>query len=189
MSNLIDARKAVLYTLKVLGQGMSNPVFFHQQMLMCTAGAAAAVETVRQDARRMGNTTSAKAGAALCEGAGNCSEMARVAFKYLKKKGVTPLHLMHIPVINWVHLRAGVQAINRTFVLIGGQNVHALGGGVGTNCTRWGNDAVICDPWLPAACPASAAQTVWTAYGLTAAYHNGEGDTVTLAAHPAEAPF
>lgn len=81
-----------------------------------------------------------KARAAIKHKAGNCEEQAAVAFNYLRGK-VSPLEL-----VNAVDDEA--LGINHQFVVIGRE-------GKSTDPTKFGPNAVICDPWDGKAYPAS----------------------------------
>lgn len=183
--NLLWAETAIAHTHKMLPKGVGNPTFVHQHT---SPGARRSVELARLDAKQMGFSTSARTAAAKWEGAGNCGEMARIALKKLKTLGASPLHLMHIPIINLQN----EASINHTFVVIGGQNLSPISGYPhgGSNCTQWGAEAVICDPWISLASSASTAHGVWNAYLLNAWYLDQEEQVVAnLPSKPAEAPF
>ncbi len=182
--NLLWAKEAVTYTHKTLPYGMSNPVYSGQ---VTTPEAAKKVLQGRIDAEEVGFSTSARTATAMWEGAGNCGEMARIALKKLKTLGASPLHLMHIPSIQ---IQQG--AINHTFVVIEGQNLAPLNNYSvgGTDCTAWGNNAVICDPWMSVATKASTAHKIWAPYGQDSWYFDAEEIAVSnLPTRPAEAPF
>ncbi|MEM9507972.1 MAG: hypothetical protein AAGA16_09830 [Cyanobacteria bacterium P01_E01_bin.35] len=184
--NLLWAETAIAHTHKMLPKGVANPTFIGQHT---SPDAGRSLQLARLDAKQMGNSTSARTAAAKWEGAGNCGEMARIALKKLKTLGASPLHLMHIPVINL----ANGSTINHTFVVIGGQNLSPVSGYPlgGSNCTQWGAEAVICDPWISLACAASNAHhSDWNAYALNAWYFDREEQAVAnLPSKSAEAPF
>ena len=60
--------------------------------------------------------------------AGNCQEMAAVAFLFLMEKGITPIELVSIP--------------THTFIIIGRDPASSI-----HDSENWGEDVVICDPW------------------------------------------
>ena len=74
---------------------------------------------------------------------GNCGEMAAVAYRWLRQQGVAGVH--------YVNMRCAELAYH-TFVLIGaGSSVHegqCIDHTLDLAKSRFGNDAIICDPWL-----------------------------------------
>jgi len=91
----------------------------------------------------MMNRIAARAARAEQDGAGNCSEIAAACFMQLRRSGVHP--------IDYMTLTNGDHA----FVVIGrGRDSDD------TDCSRWGDAAVVCDAWVEAAYPATRAQMV-----------------------------
>lgn len=82
--------------------------------------------------------------------AGNCNEQSITAFMFLYDRGARPLA--------WMHLTNGRHA----FVVVGRTPKS------GDDPTKWGDAAVVCDPWnneayaLPAVQAASILQTKWS---------------------------
>jgi hypothetical protein len=74
----------------------------------------------------------AMAWAARHEGAGNCGELAAIAFMYLEEEGVRPLDYMVFTAPSYDHV----------WLVIG----RAAGSRV-LDLSTWGEDAVWCDPW------------------------------------------
>lgn len=73
---------------------------------------------------------------------GNCGEMAAVAYGYLREQGVTGLHY-----VNMVHNTVAVH----TFVVIGANSITQEKQSIEHTddaVRAFGNDAIICDPWL-----------------------------------------
>lgn len=83
-------------------------------------------------------------------GAGNCNEQSIVAFMFLHDRGIRPLA--------WMHLTNDKHA----FVVLGRTPKS------GIDPAKWGDAAVVCDPWnkeayaLPAVQGASILQTKWS---------------------------
>ena len=90
--------------------------------------------------------------------AGNCSEQSITAFVYLYDHGVRPLA--------WMHLTNGKHA----FVVLGRKAKS------GDDPSKWGDSAVVCDPWnneayvLPPAQGQSILQTKWGCGTSTAVF-------------------
>ena len=74
---------------------------------------------------------------------GNCGEMAAVAYRWLRQQGVAGVH--------YVNMRCAGRAVH-TFVLIGASSSIHEGHGIDHKLDLakrgFGNDAIICDPWL-----------------------------------------
>lgn len=81
--------------------------------------------------------------------AGNCQEMAALAFRFLQYQGVAPIEMVSMP--------------GHTFVVIGRDPASDM-----TRPTSWGGEAFICDPWLAEVKGGELfkANTVYPAYKL-----------------------
>lgn len=91
-------------------------------------------------------------------GAGNCNEQSITAFIHLYDRGIRPLA--------WMHLTNGRHA----FVVLGRTPKS------GDDPSKWGDTAVVCDPWnneayaLPAVQATSILQTKWSCPTATAQF-------------------